>query len=462
MNTIDGNQNNLKRITFDDFDTLNLKPFAENLLQNIEKGIASFIGAEGAYTISLNAEFGNGKTTFLEMFKVFIEEDKEKNQVYNMISINAWESDFYKEPVIAILSEFANYMKKNNEEDKWKKITETIGKIGINIGNQFVQAKTGINLKEIKFSLENGNNLLKTFNQRKEAIKDIKTAFSEYTKDKKLLIIVDELDRARPDHAVHFLEDMKHFFDIKNVVFLVAVNRKQMKTTVKCLYGQNMDFDGYYRKFFKQEIDLPDPYKEAQKLVDDLIKKTKVKYYTKDENNNKYDPIHRDTRVQNSYLSCKMFNLTLREIEYFITIFENILGSKEKIINWISMDAYSFFICLFIKERGAFNKILHGNFSVDNFIKFIDEKNFKYIFDETLNTKIEYQNNLLLGFVACSLIYDQNSLQKDGTKINQTFKTVMNIERLFLSSQGGFMLGYGQPALNICKKINECKSVFKE
>ena len=85
--------------------------------------------------------------------------------------------------------------------------------------------------------------------------------------------------------------------------------------------------------FFKQEIELPNPYKEAQKLVDDLIKKSNVKY-SKQRNN-------RDYRVSDSYLSCKTFGLALREIELFIRIFDLILGSKDKVINWVEMNCYS-------------------------------------------------------------------------------------------------------------------------
>lgn len=254
---------------------------------------------------------------------------------------------------------------------------------------------------------------------------------------------------------------MKHFFDIKDVVFLIAVNRSQIETTVKCLYGQNLNFDGYYRKFFKQEIDLPDPYKEAQRLVDDLIKKTKVKYY-KEGNDILFDPINRETRVQNSYLSCMMFNLTLREVEYFVRIFEIILKSEEKILKWAHMDAYSFFICLFIKERKFFNKILNRVFTVNNFFQFVDQKEFKYVFDSTQNTKVEYNNNYLLGIVACSLIQNQDSLQKDGEKIIKKFKSIRNIQPFFSSLKGGFTLEYDQPAFDICEKINQCKAIFNK
>ena len=100
-----------------------------------------------------------------------------------------------------------------------------------------------------------------------------------------------------------------------------------MEATVKRLYGQGLRFNGYYRKFFRQEIDLLDPYKEARRFVDDLIRRTKVKY----NNNTEHDfIIDRDIRVENSYLSCRMFNLTLREIEYFISMFEKSYIVKHK------------------------------------------------------------------------------------------------------------------------------------
>ena len=398
-------QKSYKKKTFNDFDKLNLKPFAEELLQNMEQGIISPIEEQGAYTISLNAEFGNGKTTFLKMFKHFVK--NEKNQNYNVISINAWESDFYKEPVIAILSEFVNYMKENNEEGKGKKLIETIGKIGINIGNQFVQAKTGINLKEIKSSLENGNNLLEAFNQRKEAIKDIKIAFSEYTKEKKLLIIVDELDRARPDHAVHFLEDMKHFFDIENVIFLVAVNRSQMEITVKCLYGQDLDFNGYYRKFFKQERDLPDPYEEAQRFVNHLIQNTGMR----DEFNSNKD------YKRSIYYSCKIFNLTLREIEHFMDKFESVLGEITGPHIDILVDCYSFFICLFIKENGLFKEVLQGNFKVKNLLEYLKE--------QKVNFSIEQQDDMSLINLLQTIICSLTTSESEDTDIFELMKIIV-------------------------------------
>lgn len=369
-------------MTFEHFDKLKLKNYAENLYQIMEKGTTSSIREEESYTISLNAEFGNGKTTFLKMFENFI---KVKKQNYNVLFVNAWEADFYSEPVIFILSEFAYWMTDNKIDSK--KVIKIIG----NIGTQIIQSKTGLNFKDIKNSFKIGGQLFSDFRQRKKAAKQVRDVIKEHTKNKKLLIIVDELDRARPDYAVRFLEDIKHFFDIKDVVFLVAVNRGQMEVTVKCLYGQDLDFNGYYRKFFKQEKDLPDPYEEAQRFIDDLIQKTKMKDEFGSHGNYK----------KSVYYSCKMFDLTLREIEHFIEKFEFALGEINNAphIN-ILVDCYSFFVCLYLKENALFKKTLDNNFKLSDLLKIFQNSRINSFIKE--KPTISVIN--LLETVACSLM----------------------------------------------------------
>ena len=450
-------------VTFDNFDKLKLKNFAENLFQIIDKSIASSItevGKKTGYTMSLNADFGNGKTTFLKMFEHFIKTEKSDN--YDVLFINAWESDFYSEPVIAILSEFVNWIEKatsteTSTEARQKIMNITKGIIGAlgNTINQLIHNKIGIDTKKVMDSvnqsseefftkkelISEGNHVLNNFEIRKKSIKQIKTSLLDFlnSSNKKLLIIVDELDRTRPDYAVHFLEDMKHFFNIENVSFLVAVNKKQMEATVKCLYGQALDFEGYYRKFFKQELNLPDPSKEAQTFVDSLIQKTQIKY-NQETNDKQY-------RIKSSYLCCKMFKLTLREIEIFMNIFRLLVEHKNKIIKWSYMDAYSFFICLFLKEKECFQKVLNGNFTVKHFFEFLNN-NF-YSFQDS---------HILGGVISCSFI-THDSQQKDTFEIQKEFNTI-SVSQLLNSFNGGFNILHGQPAKEICKNIIECKSVF--
>ena len=379
-----------KELTFDDFDKLKLKEFAENLRSILEQGLKSSIGENGSFTLSLNAEFGNGKTTFLKMFENFIKDD------YHVVFIDAWRSDFYKHPLVPILSELSKSIEKNGSEenkklmkDFGKKASKVICNMGIQLANQFIKNLTTFDMEEAldKSRKINENvNILKEFQDQKDSINEIKEIIRQIAKDKSILFIVDELDRTQPNYAVQFLEVMKHFFDIENVIFLVAVNRSQLKETVRCLYGQKLKFDGYYQKFFKQELSLPDPQRQVQDFIKDLtqqslsrlnehMKQYKAKYGVDEaySTNLQSCPEKVSDALKNlhcySHFACRVFHLTLREIEIFMRTAEKILtidfskldasrvhAMTEKLL----LKTLPFFIALSIKKRGIFDDTKPG------------------------------------------------------------------------------------------------------
>ena len=434
---------NLKIITFDDFDKLNLKEFADSLYNVMERGIQSNIGEKGSYTISLNAEFGNGKTTFLKMFKHHIE----SNSPYKTIFVNAWQSDFCNEPMLAILSEISNQI---GEEKTKKKMASLIG-FAANLSNQFIQSKAGIDLKSVldeSFDKEkSGNEFLKIYEQRKELIEKVKTALEEYIQNKKLLIIVDELDRTRPDYAIHFLEDMKHFFDIKDVVFLVAVNKSQMKETVKVIYGQEEYFDSYYRKFFKHEIDLPNPYKELERFVCNIIYKS----FSEDKMGRNSIP------TKDIIPLCKIFNCSLRDIEYFMRIFELLLKKTPSSIERSYMYERIFFIFLYLRENDLFKKVLNKDFVLDDYIKFVDT-----ICPVRINPDLRqsFFSKIASSFLEIDLLHDSaEKLKKDKLLIQDTFIIVMNdVSHTIGHYSDSSILNRSESiAINICKSISQLK-----
>ncbi len=371
----------MKDLTFDDFDKLNLKSFGEKLFNIIDKGISFENELSSGFQVSLNAEFGNGKTIFLKMFQNFIE--KEKKDGYHVIFIDAWKSDYAKEPIIPIISELVEilHIKENGRDIK---------DILVNLVDQFVKNKIGISFKDAE---SNSKKFIDIYTNQKDAIKQIKKEITNLIKTKKLLIIVDELDRARPDYAIHFLEDMKHFFDIENVSFLVGVNRKQMETTAKSLYGENLNFEGYYGKFFKHEINLPDPYKQAHNLIN-----SRLKCYS---SINYVDGEYRKTNI---FYCCKMFSLTLREIDSFIRIFINVVENSK--LSWVYMDATSFIICWYLKEKNIFENDLN----IGDFIKITEKYN-----------KIKMTHKYMYMLQSIGLFFARNN-EGDINALNNKFR----------------------------------------
>ena len=88
-------------------------------------------------------------------------------------------------------------------------------------------------------------------------------ALSEANGNFPLIVAVDELDRCRPSYAVELLEVAKHLFAVDHVVFILAVNCEQLAHSVKALYGSDFDAEGYLRRFFDVDCQLPEPSRDA-------------------------------------------------------------------------------------------------------------------------------------------------------------------------------------------------------
>lgn len=71
-----------------------------------------------------------------------------------------------------------------------------------------------------------------------------------------LIVVVDELDRCRPDYALRMLEEIKHFFDVPGVVFLVGLHGAQLSKSIKAVYGSEFDSNDYLRRFFTRKYEL--------------------------------------------------------------------------------------------------------------------------------------------------------------------------------------------------------------
>ncbi len=97
------------------------------------------------------------------------------------------------------------------------------------------------------------------YEDRQKAMKSLKKAIQEFVEgsERKILFLVDELDRCRPDYAISYLETIKHIFDVKGAVFILAADRKQLENSAKKAFGADLDFEEYYRKFIHREVSLP-------------------------------------------------------------------------------------------------------------------------------------------------------------------------------------------------------------
>ena len=73
------------------------------------------------------------------------------------------------------------------------------------------------------------------------------------------MILIDELDRCRPDYALGLIEAVRNLFAVDGVVVLLAINREELCHSIQSLYGAEFDTDRYLRRFVDLPYTLPPP-----------------------------------------------------------------------------------------------------------------------------------------------------------------------------------------------------------
>ena len=96
--------------TFEE-DLLGLEDFAKRLERFIQVE-SNYV--EGSLVLGLSSKFGSGKTTFLRMWMASIQGSDEANKPL-VVFLNAWESDYWGDPLFAIVSALIDAIERSKE-----------------------------------------------------------------------------------------------------------------------------------------------------------------------------------------------------------------------------------------------------------------------------------------------------------------------------------------------------------
>lgn len=320
--------------------------------------------------ISVNGEWGCGKTVFAKQIEYLINNpDEYENACHhnkidheNKISeqmvyyYNAWENDTLNMPVQSLIFQLIKHFDIKYENSP---ILKNVGKslfrlLNINCLDN-LQQYTEINFNQIIDDIVDIENLKTCLNNV------INQILSE--RKNRLLIIIDELDRCRPTYAIEMLECIKHFYYNDKLTFIVVTNNDQLSKSVKKVYGAEYNGDLYLQRFYDAIVNLN--YNEI----------TRNKYASMILGRNL-----EETHIYNHIItSCiSYFNLELRQINTFasyIKTLDAMLGSERDFSSDQFLQSIAYYLCciayaLNTTNTREYNDFISGNWSnIDNYVK---------------------------------------------------------------------------------------------
>ncbi|HDZ2626479.1 TPA: hypothetical protein RSS48_004097, partial [Klebsiella pneumoniae] len=225
---------------------------------------------------ALDDIWGSGKTSFVKMMQSELK-ISHSNEI-DVIYFDSFENDYQADPFISISSELYALLKSKGicAEDIASKILKTATKIGARaltgsakfalstftagvVNGTVIDKTTEAISNAISGEIESFvEDKIKSMEQEKKSIIDFKDSLEKiYTNTgRKTLIIIDELDRARPDYSLELLEKIKHLFSVKGLVFLLVMNREQFEKGIAYRYG-DINTNLYLNKFIHYWFTLP-------------------------------------------------------------------------------------------------------------------------------------------------------------------------------------------------------------
>ena len=270
------------------------EPFKNDLLERrpVIEGLARIVGsARSPYVISVDADWGSGKTAFLKMWCQHLQ-----NEGFTVVQFNAWETDFADSPFQALSAEVTHNLEWGSDSAV-KEGIENLKGLAANAavalsksalrgaGTLFpgagpmtvevlIKAIESLRKKPTKDPISEYEETRVALEDFRSSIGEVARAVSCRTNGKPLVVAIDELDRCRPTYAIELIETAKHIFLVENVVFILAINSTALAHSVKSLYGAEFDAERYFRRFFDLPFRLPEPNREM--FAKELLASTKL------------------------------------------------------------------------------------------------------------------------------------------------------------------------------------------
>lgn len=400
------------------------------------------------YVLNLNAEWGAGKTYFLKRWSHEIREH------YPVVYIDAWKQDYSDDPLMTVVSSVIEQLREQAGKDKDssefkvpKKLIGLLKAAAPGLARGLFKRYVGIDPLEVMSSDDNDNlgvikgedgkdvtdedgkpidmsfaaseavkYLIDEHDAKRDAIESLKSSVEEWVeaviqiKEKKLpaFIFVDELDRCRPNYAVEMLETVKHIFDIKGVVFVIATDTEQLQHAVKALYGNDFNAKVYLSRFFNSRYSLKAPNLENFLEVHSDLSKLSGEYFEK--LNIEVLPFNKDAKItlKNISLVLSAFEVSARTA---IQISDRVVATIANMPKGSKIDVLMLTALLCIKEKDheLFEKVISGKFEQ------VLNKG-----DKTLNLKLDH---FLEGYIPKKFHQSTFEINFNPQKIVSTFNT---------------------------------------
>jgi predicted KAP-like P-loop ATPase len=295
-------------------DALDFKHYARTLADII-------LNSTPRFSVGIFGGWGTGKTSLMLMIKEILEDSPQVVTVW----FDAWR--YEREQNLAVIP-FLRTIKltldasEKSRDGKWEGVKKGIVRSAIAFikSSKVTYGVPGVATAESDFGsvadslkgdgyISDDRNIV--YYYVTQFLERALTQLRQESKDHRLVVFIDDLDRCSPERALEVLESIKSFFDIEGIIYVVGMDSKTINSIVKRKFGQDSAILGldYLQKIVQLPFQIP-TWKEAD-IYDSIIKIIQRGLAGS-------ELIDQFTNTRNTKLIVKAVELNPREVKRFI------------------------------------------------------------------------------------------------------------------------------------------------
>lgn len=419
-------------------DYLSRQPYLDLLISII----ANQKDNQTGYSFAIDGEWGSGKTWILQELEKQLLGDKDNR--YLIFHYNAWENDFYDEPLVAILSvmiEKLNHVasQKSLYEAAIDELLRQASADLLTLVSGIVKEVTKIDAEKIikrkngffrrikentKLSAKDINTLLPL----QYTLQEVRNNLIKLSKELHIILIVDELDRCLPEYAIKVLERLHHVCDEIPIIQILAINKSVLTDSISTVFGKDYSktdshnkwntffTDSYLQKFLDISIPLPNGTLDRRLEILNGLEKNYVPYI-------RLDSLGRDfIKVDEEFLI--MFITTLMDgVERRLQekIFKQVeLCHKLTLNSGVNLD----------QQRCTYAILIYEIISCIC----------RYIFNIKETCKLSIKQGIYFLDFFEGIVSEDYPKRKENQKINENLRKIFNVDASFTDRSNKYAL----------------------
>ena len=217
---------------------------------------SAILGTDPHFTIGVFGKWGSGKTTLLKKIEQLLRSSYPKRVL--PVFFDAWRYQREEHMLLPILDTLFEHLKQ--EETHWRELSNKLKRLTVSMATAMT-----FKLPGLEFDTQNAIRQWQTEEVRSDYfgwLNELQRALNDARHDdpsRRIVILIDDLDRCLPSKVVEVLESIKVMLDVTGFIFILALDESVVEQAIQTYYGQNYGISGrdYVKKLVQVEFRLP-------------------------------------------------------------------------------------------------------------------------------------------------------------------------------------------------------------